>query len=141
MYSGEEYFIPTVTDVDLMVNGRPANLNTLINDGARIEYQKLERRDITVSDALLAVDFKVPNPKSRIGFEIKVNGNPADFADPMHENDTLEVILKSPDGTVISSDSAIEIPVSNIGEPMTPEAIQKISAKRKLTINDFIRND
>jgi hypothetical protein len=28
-----------------------------------------------------------------------------------------------------------------VGEPMTPEAIQKISAKRKLTINDFIRND
>ena len=140
-YSGEEYYIPTVTDVDLMVNGRPANLNTLINDGARIEYKKLERRDITVSDALLAVDFKPPNSKSRINFEIKVNGNPADFAEPMHENDTLEVILKSPDGTIISSDSAIEIPVSNIGEPMTPEAIQKISAKRKLTINDFIRND
>ena len=140
-YSGEEYYIPTVTDVDLMVNGRPANLNTLINDGARIEYKKLERRDITVSDALLAVDFKPPNSKSRINFEIKVNGNPADFAEPMHENDTLEVILKSPDGTIISSDSAIEIPVNGVGEPMTPEMIQKISAKRKLTINDFIRND
>lgn len=140
-YSGEEYFIPTVTDVDLMVNGRPANLNTLINDGARIDYKKLEKRDITVSDALLAVDFKVPNPKSRIGFEIKVNGKDADFADPMHENDTLEVILKSPDGTVISSDSAIEIPFIGVGEPMTPETIKEISAKRKLTINDFIRND
>lgn len=141
VYSGDEYFIPTVTDVDLMVNGRPANLNTLINDGARIDYKKLEKRDVTVSDALLAIDFKPPNPKSRINFEIKVNGNPADFAEPMHENDTLEVILKSPDGTVISSDSAIEIPMTGVGEPMTPETIQKISAKRKLTINDFIRND
>ncbi len=89
----------------------------------------------------MAIDFKAPNPKSRIGFEIKVNGNPADFAEPMHENDTLEVILKSPDGTVISSDSAIEIPFSGVGEPMTPETIKEISAKRKLTINDFIRND
>lgn len=141
LYSGDEYYVPTITDVDLMVNGRPANLNTIINDGARIEYQKLERRDITVSDALLAVDFKPPNPKSRIGFEIKVNGNPADFAEPMHENDVLEVILKSPDGTVISSDSAIEIPMNGVGEPMTPETIREISAKRKLTINDFIRND
>lgn len=140
-YGGEEFYVPTITDVDLMVNGRPANLNTLINDGARIEYQKLERRDITVSDALLAVDFKPPNPKTRIGFEIKVNGNPADFAEPMHENDTLEVILRSPDGTVISSDSAIEIPFNGVGEPMTPETIREISAKRKLTINDFIRND
>jgi hypothetical protein len=140
-YSGEEYYIPTMTDMDLVVNGRPGNLNTLINEGASIEYKKLEKRNITVSDALLAVDFKPPNPKSRINFEIKVNGNPADFAEPMHENDTLEVILKSQDGTIISSDSAIEIPVSGVGEPMTPETIQKISAKRKLTINDFIRND
>ena len=141
IYSGEEYYVPTMTDLDLVINGRPSNLNTLINDGARIEYKKMERRDITVSDALLAVDFKPPNPKSRISFEIKVNGNPVDFADSMHENDVLEVILKSPDGTVISSDSAIEIPVSGVGEPMTPETIKEISAKRKLTIKDFIRND
>ena len=141
IYSGDEYFVPTISDVDLMINGRPANLNTLINDGARIEYKKFEKRDITVSDALLAVDFKPPNPKSRLGFEIKVNGKDADFADPMHEGDTLEVILKSPDGTIISSDSAVEIPISNVGEPMTPETIKEISEKRKLTIRDFIRND
>ncbi len=140
-YSGDEYFVPTITDLDLMINGRPGNLNTLINDGARIEYKKFERRDITVSDALLAVDFKPPNPKSRVGFEIKVNGNPADFADPMREGDTLEVILKSQDGTIISSDSTIEIPLAGVGEPMTPETIKEISEKRKLTIRDFIRND
>ena len=140
-YSGDEYFIPTMTDLDLIVNGRPATLNTFINDGATIDYKKKARRDITVSDALLAVDFKPPNPKSRISFEIKVNGNPADFAEPMHENDVLEVILKSPDGTVISSDSTVEIPMNSIGEPMTPDSIREISAKRKLTINDFIRND
>lgn len=140
-YSGEEYFVPTITDLDLMINGRPGNLNTLINDGARIEYKKFERRDITVSDALLAVDFKPPNPKTRLGFEIKVNGKDADFADPMREGDTLEVILKSQDGTVISSDSAIEIPVTGVADPMTPETIKEISEKRKLTIRDFIRND
>ncbi|MBQ7704109.1 MAG: rod shape-determining protein, partial [Selenomonadaceae bacterium] len=141
IYSGDEYFVPTISDVDLMINGRPGNLNTLINDGARIEYKKFEKRDITVSDALLAVDFKPPNPKSRIGFEIKVNGKDVDFADPMHEGDTLEVILKSPDGTVISSESAIEIPMAGEGEPMTPDSIREISSKRKLTIRDFIRND
>lgn len=140
-YSGEEYFVPTITDLDLMINGRPGNLNTLINDGARIEYKKFERRDITVSDALLAVDFKPPNPKTRLGFEIKVNGKDADFADPMREGDTLEVILKSQDGTVISSDSAIEIPVTGVADPMTPVTIKEISEKRKLTIRDFIRND
>jgi hypothetical protein len=140
-YSGEEYFVPTITDLDLTINGRPGNLNTLINDGARIEYNKFERRNITVSDALLAVDFKPPNPKSRINFEIKVNGKDVDFADFMREGDTLEVILKSQDGTVISSDSTIEIPLAGVGEPMTPERIQEISEKRKLTIRDFIRND
>lgn len=141
-YSGEEYFVPTITDLDLMINGRPGNLNTLINDGARIEYNKFERRDITVSDALLAVDFKPPNPKTRINFEIKVNGKDVDFADFMREGDTLEVILKSQDGTIISSDSTIEIPMSGINEPpMTPETIKEISEKRKLTIRDFIRND
>jgi hypothetical protein len=141
-YSGEEYFVPTITDLDLMINGRPGNLNTFINDGARIEYNKFERRDITVSDALLAVDFKPPNPKTRINFEIKVNGKDVDFADFMHEGDTLEVILKSQDGTIISSDSTIEIPLAGVGEPpMTPETIREISEKRKLTIRDFIRND
>ena len=140
-YSGEEYFIPTITDLDLMINGRPGNLNTLINDGANIEYKKFERRDITVSDALLAIDFKPPNPKTRINFEIKVNGKDAEFADTMREGDTLEVILKSQDGTIISSDSTIEIPFQGVGEPMTPETIKEISEKRKLTIRDFIRND
>lgn len=140
-YSGEEYFIPTITDLDLMINGRPGNLNTLINDGATIEYKKFERRDITVSDALLAIDFKPPNPKTRINFEIKVNGKDAEFADTMREGDTLEVILKSQDGTIISSDSTIEIPFQGVGEPMTPETIKEISEKRKLTIRDFIRND
>ena len=140
-YSGEEYFIPTITDLDLMINGRPGNLNTLINDGATIEYKKFERRDITVSDALLAIDFKPPNPKTRINFEIKVNGKDAEFADTMREGDTLEVILKSQDGTIISSDSTIEIPFNGVGEPMTPETIKEISEKRKLTIRDFIRND
>ncbi len=139
-YSGEEYFIPTITDLDLMINGRPGNLNTLINDGATIEYKKFERRDITVSDALLAIDFKPPNPKTRINFEIKVNGKDAEFADTMREGDTLEVILKSHDGTIISSDSTIEIPFQGVGEPMTPETIKEISEKRKLTIRDFIRN-
>ncbi|MBQ7704108.1 MAG: hypothetical protein IJT73_01575 [Selenomonadaceae bacterium] len=53
----------------------------------------------------------------------------------------MQIILKSPDGAIISSESAIEIPMAGVGEPMTPDSIREISSKRKLTIRDFIRND
>ncbi len=143
-YGGQEYEIPTSASVELVVNERPATLNTLIDDDAVITYNKTARRTVTVSDALLAVDFKPPDPKSRMNFEIKVNGVPADFASPMKNGDNLEVILKSPDGTIISSDNSVEIPAKSSG--VTALSNTNLAAKdsqpiRKLTIHDLIRND
>lgn len=142
-YNNEEFEIPTTSKIDLSVNGRPATMNTFINDDAIIEYKKIEKNSATVSDALLAVNFKAPDPKSRMSFTIKVNDTPSDFADPIHDGDTLKVILKTHDGEELSSINSIEIPINNrfsASQP-SPPSIQEIAAKRKLTIQDFIRND
>ena len=132
-YNGQEFDIPTMAKIDLRVNGRPATMNTLINDEAVIEYSKTEKDSVTVSDALLAVNFKAPDSKSRMTFSIKVNGRDADFADPIHDGDNFEVILKTHDGQELSSVQGVEVPVNNPLSNMNPN--------RKLTIQDFIRND
>ena len=146
-YSGQEFEVPTTTNIELTVNGREANLNTFVNDEAEISYKKSALKTITVSNALLAVDFQPPDPKSRMSFVIKVNDVPADFSSPMKNGDTLEVILKSPDGTVISSDNSVEIPAKASG--VTALSNTNLARRdgvanapiRKLTIQDFIRND
>ena len=82
-----------------------------------------------------------------MSFVIKVNDVPADFSSPMKNGDTLEVILKSPDGTVISSDNSVEIPAKASG--VTALSNTNLARRdgvanapiRKLTIQDFIRND
>ncbi len=140
-YSGEEYEVPTVSNIDLTVNNRPANMSTLIIDGAKINYRKSAKQVATVSDALLAVDFKPPPTDSRMSFEIKVNGVHADFAEPMKNGDTLEVILKSPDGTVISTANSIEIPAKLSDMPTNQVNSREPKLRRRLTIQDFIRND
>ncbi len=149
-YGGQEFKIPTMASITLTVNNRPANMNTLINDGATINYRKIENNAVTVSDALLAVDFQPPPPKSRISFSIKVNDLPADFASPMRDGDTLEIILKAPDGTILPSTSGVEVPIKkDINETILPSVkipanstpMRELTTRRKLTIQDFIRND
>lgn len=130
-YGGEEFDIPTMANIDLKVNGRIANMNTLVNDDAVIEYVKTDKKSVTVSDALLAINFKAPDSKSRMSFSIKVNGRESDFADSMMDGDTLEIILRTHDGQEI--------------EPITaPDNLANIKVSggtKKLTIQDFIRND
>ena len=70
-YDGQDVKIPTMSSLELKVNGRPSNLNTIIEDGAEIICKKTSRKSVTVSDALLAVKFNPPNPKSRLSFEIR----------------------------------------------------------------------
>ena len=108
-------------------------MNTIVDDDAVIEYSKTEKNSVTVSDALLAVNFKAPDSKSRMTFTIKVNGHPADFADSLFDGDMVEVILRTHDGQELESINSIEIPVNQPSEELT--------AKKKLTIQDFIRND
>lgn len=135
-YNGKEYSIPTTTTVMLSVNGRVSNENTIIEDGAQIVYEREVKNSVMVSDALLAVNFKPPPAKSRMSFEIKVNGVPAEFADPVKSGDTLEIILKTPDGLEFKPLDDLETPVRN--EPVTPAQIEPT---KKFSLSDFIRTD
>jgi len=110
-YNSKEYAIPTATTILLSVNGRVSNENTIIEDGAEIIYEREEKNSVMVSDALLAVNFKPPPTTSRVSFVIKVNGLPADFAAPIKSGDTLEIILKTPDGLEFKPLDDLEVPV------------------------------
>lgn len=141
LYNGKEYSVPTTTTVLLSVNGRVAAENTIIEDGANIIYDRDEKKSVMVSDALLAVNFKPPNAKSRMSFSIKVNGLPADFADPVNNGDKLEVILKTPDGMEFKPLDDLEVPVrKEINENLLTPA-QKAPPGKKFSISDFIRVD
>ena len=127
-YNGKEYKIPTATTILLSVNGRVSNENTIIEDGAQIVYEREEKNFVMVSDALLAVNFKPPPAKSRMSFVIKVNGKPAEFADPVKSGDELEIILKTPDGLEFKPLDDLETPVRD-------------APQKKFSISDFIRTD
>ena len=138
LYNDKEYKIPTTITMLLSVNGRVSNENTIIEDGADIIYEKEEKSSVMVSDALLAVNFKPPPTKSRVSFVIKVNGIPADFADPVKSGDSLEVILKTPDG--------MEFKPLDEDTPVRPDEknsdVEKVSEpNKKFSISDFIRTD
>lgn len=146
MYEGQEVSIPTMASLELKVNGRPSNLNTIVDDGAEIICKKTSRKSVTVSDALLAVKFNPPNPKSRLSFEIKVNGHPVDFTDSITEGDRLEVVLRTPDGKEISSSNSLKAALKEFDElasslPSNSTPMREMKTQRKLTIQDFIRND
>ena len=129
-YNGKEYKIPTTTTIMLSVNGRVSNENTIIEDGAEIIFEREEKNFVMVSDALLAVNFKPPPAKSRMSFVIKVNGTPAEFADPVKSGDELEIILKTPDGMEFKPLDDLETPVRKNDEP-----------QKKFSLSDFIRAD
>ncbi len=136
-YNDREYAIPTATTVLLSVNGRVSNENTIVEDGADILYERKEKNSVMVSDALLAVNFKPPPASSRMSFEIKVNGLPADFADPVKSGDRLEVILKTPDGLEFKPLDDLETPIRN-DKPQTPAQLEP---NKKFSISDFMRTD
>ena len=138
-YNGKEYKVPTSITMLLSVNGRISNENTIIDDGADIICEREEKTSVMVSDALLAVNFKPPPPKSRVSFVIKVNGIPVDFADPVTSGDKLEVILKTPDG--------MEFKPLDDDTPVRPDEKNSTDdekfpdTNKKLSISDFIRPD
>ena len=101
-YKGEERKIPSST-VSLEVNGHPASIGTIIEDGAEIRYMKSLRAVTTVSDALLAVGFEPPAASSRVSFSILVNKEPVNFTDPVKNGDELDVIITKLDSTTSSA--------------------------------------
>ena len=63
-----------------------------------------------------------------MSFVIKINGTPAEFADPVKSGDELEIILKTPDGLEFKPLDDLETPVRN--EP-----------QKKFSLGDFLRAD
>ena len=120
-YKGEERKIPSST-VSLEVNGHPASIGTIIEDGAKIRYMKSLRAVTTVSDALLAVGFEPPAASSRVSFSILVNKEPVNFTDPVKNGDELDVIITKLDST--TSSAAAEKPsapgTDSAGMPISP---------------------
>ena len=151
-YLDEDYDI-SAASFDLKLNGRIASKNSIIDDDATIEY-KSTTRIVTVSDALLAIDFKAPDSKSRMKFKILVNKNPVDFADPINNGDILEIELIPPEEDptlpqvppefVQNKPTVIENQDSNSSTDKdrairTP--LKELRERKKLTISDFIRPD
>ena len=147
LYNDESYSIPIQPQISLTVNGRVANMNTIVEDDAEIFYQKTDRKSATVSDALLAVDFVPPDPKSRMTFEIKLNGELADFATPVYDGDKLEIILRTHEGVELPATTGKKVTVENLTETTLPQvnpksvSVNESQPRKKLTIEDFIRND
>ena len=155
-YENEEYEIPAAT-FDLKLNGRAANRNSIIDEDATIEYKSLARV-VTVSDALLAIDFKPPDSKSRMKFKILINGKAVDFADPITNGDKLEIELTPPEedsdlpkvppefandnkfnSEAISNSDSTDNQSAKARAIRTP--LKELRERKKLTISDFIRPD
>ena len=136
-YLDQDYEIPAASS-ELKLNGRPASKNAIIDDEATIEY-KSTTHAVTVSDALLAIDFKAPDPRSRIKFKILVNKKPVDFADPINNGDTLEIELTPPEEDPDLPQVPPEFQEPKPQPVRTP--LKELRERKKLTISDFIRPD
>ena len=93
LYNGAETKIPSAT-VSLEVNDRPATVNTLIAEGSRVKYTRSEARATLVSTALAAVGFVPPPATSRVTVDILVNGQIAQFTDPIKNGDALDIKIQ-----------------------------------------------
>ena len=143
-YMDQDYEIPAASS-ELKLNGRPASKNAIIDDDATIEY-KSTTREVTVSDALLAIDFKPPDSRSRIKFKILINKNPVDFADPIKNGDTLEIELtppeEDPDLPQVPPEFREPKPENQATKSnVTRTPLKELKDRKKLTISDFIRPD
>ena len=155
-YEDKEYEIPAAA-FDLKLNGRTASRNSIIDDDATIEYKSMARV-VTVSDALLAIDFKPPDSKSRMKFKILINGKAVDFADPITNGDTLKIELTPPEedpdlpqvppefaaedkskSDTSDSIAAVDSKTARAQAVRTP--LKELRERKKLTISDFIRPD
>ncbi len=143
-YEGKECKIPTGS-LDLTVNGRKASLGTILDDGCEVRYQRSAKAAVTVSDALLAVNFNPPSATSRVSFTILVNGQPVDFTDPVKNGDTLEVKISPLGSGIHPPTSGLDRDNPHLTDKGTkaPKLSELNSGlpKTQLTIADFIRHD
>ena len=149
-YEGRECKVPSGS-LELTVNGRKASTGTILDDGCDVRFQRSAKASVTVSDALLAVNFNPPSATSRVSFTILVNGQPVDFTDPVKNGDTLEVQI-SPLGEGIHpptsgldrdnphlTDKGTNAPkLSQLNSGM-PNPLE--TPGHQVTLADFIRHD
>ena len=110
-----------------------------------MRYQRSAKAAVTVSDALLAVNFNPPSATSRVSFTILVNGQPVDFTDPVKNGDTLEVKISPLGSGIHPPTSGLDRDNPHLTDRGTnaPKLSELNSGlpKTQLTIADFIRHD
>jgi cell division protein FtsA len=139
-FNDQEYKIPSAS-ITLSVNGHPASTGTIIEDGCQVSYERSERKATTVSDALLAVKFQPPAASSRAKVTIYVNKKEADFADPIKNGDTLDIIIEKNAPAMDSPlrDSVSDPAPSSHGAPSITAPADK--NKPLLSLHDLLRKD
>ena len=138
-YNGKEYRIP-VPSITLKVNGRPASPGTIVEEGADVSYQRMENRTATVSEALVAVNFQPPAASTHAKVSIFINKKQVEFTDPVRNNDTLDILIETPQPEGAQAPTAATSPAITPSAAGTTLQNGQSAVKPKLTIQDFIHN-
>lgn len=78
---------------EISLNGKPADLETQLQEEDQISYTVLEKSMMMVSDVLLAAEYQPPNAHSHVKFQILVNQKPAEFTTPIKNGDAVDVVI------------------------------------------------
>lgn len=132
-YENKACLVPSA-GVRLTVNGRRASAGTVVEDGAVLEFSRSERTATTVSDALLAVGFQPPAATSRVTFTILVNGQKAEFTDPVKNGDSLAVVLRS-----LDEKKAEEQVSSTPAQPAAPRTLAGVGVPTLADLNASVQ--
>lgn len=84
--------IPTAR-CQVTLNGQPAELNAIAQDGSEITYTISEKSVTMISDVLLAAEFQPPSALSQVKVEILLNNQPAEFTSPVKSGDTIDIVI------------------------------------------------
>lgn len=126
-FNGSEREIP-MKESEVKVNGRPASLNTIIFDGARIRVDKPDMPLTTVNAVMAAVGFVPPPAGSRVSVEILLNGRAAQLPDFVAAGDRVEVKVRPIDSaslappTVAAGTSSAPAPKPPAAKPISTDS-------------------
>lgn len=84
--------IPTAR-CQITLNGQPAALDAVAQDGSEITYTISEKSATMISDVLLAAEFKPPSALSQVKVEILLNNHPAEFTSPVKNGDAIDIVI------------------------------------------------
>ncbi|WP_182201112.1 cell division protein FtsA [Paraliobacillus salinarum] len=87
-FNGEEVSILKKTKI-VLVNGKEANEDTLLMRGDKVEFKPIENQRFIFQDIFNFISIDLAEIKP--GVEIKKNGQPATFLDPIEPNDDITI--------------------------------------------------